>query len=172
MILILVVINKIKKEYEMFKTKNKILLYLLFGCYCALMIYLLFLQRDYAVSASLKEHIKNSVNVIPFHSIHQFIYIINHYGITSDLTRFAIINLVGNIIMFMPLGYFLVVIFHKQRNIFYFFMTCFLIIGSIEILQLLTMVGSFDVDDVILNMVGCLIGYFFSFIHKRNQHGY
>jgi len=151
----------------MFKTKNKILLYLLFGCYCALMIYLLFLQRDYTISSSLKEHIENSVNVIPFHSIDRFIYIINHYGMTSDLTRFAIINLVGNVIMFIPLGYFLVVIFHKQRNILYFFMTCFIIIGSIEVLQLLTMLGSFDVDDLLLNMVGCLIGYLFCFVHKK-----
>lgn len=36
---------------------------------------------------------------------------------------------------------------------------CLISIIGIESFQLVTMLGYFDVDDIILNMTGCLIGY-------------
>ncbi|PIC76152.1 hypothetical protein CSV74_12850 [Sporosarcina sp. P19] len=39
--------------------------------------------------------------------------------------------------------------------------TCFLLIVSIESIQFFAYLGSFDVDDIILNMISCFIGFLF-----------
>lgn len=71
----------------------------------------------------------------------------------------AIINLLGNVIAFIPLGYFIKVIYCSKKKLLYFLFLCITSIIAIEIFQFLTLVGSFDVDDIFLNTIGCLIGY-------------
>lgn len=66
--------------------------------------------------------------------------------------------LIGNLLMFIPMGIFLSLIFKKinNRNIF---KIAILIPVVVEIVQ--PVVGrSFDVDDIIMNFLGILIGYF------------
>lgn len=70
----------------------------------------------------------------------------------------AIINLVGNVVGFIPLGFLPPFLFqHKTRIprtiVFGFFVTLF-----IEITQLLTGIGEFDVDDILLNSLGVILG--------------
>lgn len=36
---------------------------------------------------------------------------------------------------------------------------CFISVIGIEVFQFVTMLGFFDVDDIMLNMTGCIIGY-------------
>ena len=69
--------------------------------------------------------------------------------------------IIGNLLMFVPMGVFLSLIFKKinYRNIF---KIAILIPVVVEILQ--PVVGrSFDVDDIIMNFLGILIGYFMCF---------
>lgn len=50
------------------------------------------------------------------------------------------------------------------------------IIGAIEIIQYLTNLGATDIDDVILNMTGCLSGYLVYVVsvelHKKMDRGF
>jgi len=75
--------------------------------------------------------------------------------------------LVGNVIMFIPLGYLLPNIWKKLQK---FYKTALVAIGIVsvaEILQYLTGLGSFDVDDFILNCFGITVGYIvWKIIHR------
>ena len=71
---------------------------------------------------------------------------------------FIFSNLFGNILIFMPYGYFLTMA-GKRKS---FFRTLFYSMGlslGVEVMQLLTKVGSFDVDDILLNTVGGVLGF-------------
>ncbi len=69
------------------------------------------------------------------------------------------VNLVGNVVMFIPLGYLLPKTFTPLRKFFKLFLCVMLSIIAVELLQLFTGLGSCDIDDLILNMAGAVIGY-------------
>ena len=80
----------------------------------------------------------------------------NYRRIVGYNVMFA--NIFGNVIIFIPFGFFLPMA-SKHRSflitIFYSFSLSFIV----EIFQLITMVGSFDVDDLLLNTLGGICGY-------------
>lgn len=105
-----------------------------------------------------------SVNLVPFETINLYI---NFEGNIS----LQIINLLGNVVVFIPIGLFALSLMKKVT-----FATISLIgLGStlfIEFMQLfLSIIGiisrSFDVDDLILNTLGVLIGYAVGLIGKK-----
>ena len=77
----------------------------------------------------------------------------------SHLIPHAIINLGGNIGMFIPLGLFLPAIWPGLQKLWKTLLVTALIISLVEIAQLLSLVGSCDVDDLILNVLGCAMGF-------------
>lgn len=87
-------------------------------------------------------------NFIPFKSI---------YGaLKSDNLYFMIINILGNLLVFMPLEYFIINLF-KIKKFSLNFMLSFVLILIIEILQLVFKVGVFDIDDILLSVFGMMI---------------
>ena len=54
-----------------------------------------------------------------------------------------------------------------MRNFFVFFLTCFLSIALVEQLQLVTLLGSLDIDDLILNLFGMIVGYIAFMLIKK-----
>lgn len=96
-------------------------------------------------------------NLKPFTTIRLYLSLLQ--SADGGLVRHAWINLVGNIAMFIPLGYLLPNIWKKLRK---FYITVLVAIGIVfvaEALQFITGLGSFDVDDFILNCLGITIGY-------------
>jgi len=81
-----------------------------------------------------------------------------------------IINLVGNIGVFIPFGIIIPLAFDsKYRRMLVIFLS---IIFTLEVLQLVTRRGSFDIDDFILNSVGATIGYcIYKFYMNINSKG-
>ena len=78
-----------------------------------------------------------------------------------------IVNLGVNIIMLMPMGYFLPELFDALEDFIPYALVCFAFVMIIEIVQFFTRLGSCDVDDVLLNMLGAVIGYILCrFIHN------
>ena len=82
----------------------------------------------------------------------------------KELTRYQIgtrlfyRNIVGNIIMFIPFGFFVSFYLKLDKKGFIFFLTL-LVSVVIEAIQL--KIGrAFDIDDILLNMIGGLTGYF------------
>ena len=102
-------------------------------------------------------YIKNSLNLVPFRTIGEY------FG-KGDFRQF-IINIAGNIVCLMPLGILLPLNFEKQRKTGAFLLTCGIIVLVIELLQFLTLTGSCDIDDLILNVAGA----YAVFLIAKNQ---
>lgn len=86
-------------------------------------------------------------NFVPFQEM--FRYDIN--------SRLFVRNVIGNILLFVPLGWF-ITYYTKTNKIYPAFFLSLLISFVIEFIQL--KIGRvFDIDDVILNVVGGIIGY-------------
>lgn len=81
----------------------------------------------------------------------------------------CVINLGGNIFLFIPIGYFLPRLWTKMHRFFPFFFTCTLSICLVELLQLFTLLGSLDIDDLILNLFGMILGYLIFVIFKKQR---
>ena len=73
-------------------------------------------------------------------------------------SRLFIRNIIGNILMFIPFGFFTsyYLKLDKKRIIFYITLIVSIVIELIQ----LKIGRAFDVDDIILNLVGSLLGYF------------
>jgi glycopeptide antibiotics resistance protein len=71
-----------------------------------------------------------------------------------------VINLVGNILAFMPYGIFIVLLFKRNmvsvKGVFIHSLGLSLLL---ECLQVFFSIGNFDLDDLILNSCGGLLGY-------------
>ncbi len=103
----------------------------------------------------------------------------NNYGTNNfipfiEITRYELFssyfihNIIGNIIMFIPFGYFVSVIL-KTKKPFAVIIISIITSLTIEITQYL--IGrTFDIDDIILNLGGCIIGYLiFLVVHLLEQ---
>lgn len=147
--------------------KNKKLIKILFYIYIAFLILFVVLKFDGSFERIISLHnsiIENekdgirNINLIPFRSISPYL---------RDITEpYAFKNIAANIVAFIPLGFF---ISNKNpKNVFKALIICLGVILSIELIQLFFKIGFFDVDDIILNFIGSLLGVFISlFVRKR-----
>lgn len=137
--------------------KNKKLIKILFYIYIAFLILFVVLKFDgsferiiflhNSIIENEKDGIRN-INLIPFRSISPYLR-----NITEP---YAFKNILANILVFIPLGIF--VSNKNSKNVFKTLVICLSVILSIECIQLLFKIGFFDVDDIILNFIGSLIG--------------
>ncbi|MGG3988894.1 VanZ family protein [Bacillus smithii] len=132
----------IMNKRERMKT---VFLYGVFICYILLLIKILFLSR-----ISHLEH--RSINLIPFYSIMEYIS-----GRSANIKAFAFSNVVGNIVIFIPLGTYLS-LFKNDKRIITNLLFIFIVSLFVEIIQGLLGIGASDIDDIILNGLGGLIG--------------
>ncbi|MFD1176420.1 VanZ family protein [Paenibacillus puldeungensis] len=89
-------------------------------------------------------------NFIPLKSIMQ-----NIQGLSSH----DLVNLVGNIVIFMPFGGFLLILKGQKISFRGMLIRSFGFSLCLECMQLVLFMGTFDVDDLILNTTGGLLGY-------------
>lgn len=130
----------------------------LFIVYVCLLLYFVVLKIN--GSAERLSSIKQSrdagfwnYNVYPLRTITPYI---------EDITyTYAYMNILGNIIPFIPLGILIPIIFKRYRNLKKAILIYLTYIIGIETLQFITMLGFFDVDDILLNIIGCIVGYCF-----------
>ena len=83
-------------------------------------------------------------------------------------------TLILNILMFIPLGFMIPLLFDKAKKWHTSYFIGFLLTLSIEAIQFITKRGSFDIDDIINNALGYMIGYgivmiFISVYNKNNK---
>lgn len=135
-----------------------------FMAYCALMLWLLFDRPGYVPGIPYWEQAAGHLNLIPFRTLRLFAGLLDstHPG----YVRAAVINLGGNIIMFIPLGFLLPRVFARITSLPRVLITTVILITAVEITQFFTLVGSCDIDDLILNVIGAAIGYWF---HKSAE---
>ena len=138
---------------------QKITLWVLLAFYGAILFAILFgsgiapRTRLSSMPDSFRFRVSTS-NFIPFKTIASYIK-----GFFSNTVSGYIANnnLMGNLVLFMPMGIFLPALFKSSR-----LKHCLIVfIGLIlvEVLQLVTGCGVFDIDDIILNFVGFFLVY-------------
>ena len=114
---------------------------------------------------SIWEYSARFMNLVPFKSISLYLKWIMDSNRENNYV--PIVNLGVNLILLLPMGYFLPELFKKLKNFFLYTLICFLFLAFIEVIQLFTRLGSFDVDDLILNMAGAFIGFGFCVLLKK-----
>lgn len=99
------------------------------------------------------------INMIPF----QFIKMFSGQDITIDV---ALKNILGNIAIFIPLGILISRLLPKKQGLT--ICLCIIVSCLFEMIQLITGCGATDIDDIILNSIGGLIGVvLYRFILRR-----
>lgn len=68
-------------------------------------------------------------------------------------------NLVGNVMIFVPFGFMIPYVLKRGRNFLVMLLAAFLFVLGIEVFQLFSGFGAFDVDDIFLNCLGAVLGY-------------
>ena len=104
---------------------------------------------------------ENSLNLVPFRTITAYF--------SSDNFKTSLINLGGNFVCLMPLGILLPLVSEKQNRAGVFLLTCSGIVLAVELLQFLTLAGSCDIDDLILNVAGAFLVFGLVKIKKVND---
>lgn len=69
-------------------------------------------------------------------------------------------NLFGNVLCFVPFGFLLPFLHEDSRHWWVLLINAFMLVCAIEIFQLITAFGAFDVDDILLNCAGSMLGFF------------
>ncbi len=68
-------------------------------------------------------------------------------------------NLFGNVLIFVPCGILYPFAFPGKKNFWLFLSAVLLFVSGIELFQLFSAFGAFDVDDILLNCLGAAVGY-------------
>lgn len=123
----------------------------LFCIYFTGLVYALFFAESYGRGMDGSAY---NCNIYPFREIFRYLTCRDILG-----TRAVLLNLGGNILGFVPFGALLPIMARGVRRFWKVGLLSFEISALVEISQLIFQVGCFDVDDMILNMLGGLIGY-------------
>ena len=122
----------------------------LFLLYVGFLIYFLFVAEWYGRTEIAEDY---RYNLELFKEIRRFI------TYRQQLGTFAVLaNLAGNILIFVPYGFFISMA-SRSRGFFKTLLCSMSLSLAVEIVQLFTRVGSFDVDDILLNTIGGVSGY-------------
>lgn len=132
---------------------------ILLGIYLACLIYFMFFSESYGRTELHRDY---QYNLVLFREISRFLKYRHILGAGAVL-----INVAGNVAVFIPLGFALPVLFEHIRGFWQVLILSFAISLLAETMQLVLKVGCFDVDDLLLNTIGGCIGYLIYFIFRR-----
>ena len=132
-----------------------------FGCilfffYGVLLMGVLFFnQRQQMTILSINE-IMSHLNLVPLKTVKGYLKAYENQVINP---RIVVENIVGNLVLFFPMGLILPTLITRFRNGILFASFMILVLFMVESIQLFTGTGAFDIDDIILNFIGVSIAY-------------
>ena len=130
------------------------ILWAVFGFYCLVLIYILFLSRGSLTHYSYAQYFRQFTNFVPFKTIAEYIQRYN-----NGFRNLSVTNLFGNFVLFLPMGMALPCLFKKLNRFWKVVLWVLGMVVVVEIAQGVLRVGSIDIDDVIFNVSGAMIGY-------------
>jgi glycopeptide antibiotics resistance protein len=123
------------------------------------LVYFLLLSDGFGRSVSYSDY---RYNLVPFREILRFVRYRQYIDFSS-----VVLNLLGNVVAFMPYGALIRWVINRRVHWYQavgytlFFSLC------VELVQLVARVGVFDVDDLILNTLGGLLGFWVYYVLLR-----
>ncbi len=140
------------------KQPSRKLIWLIATVYAAVML-LLLLNRESGISEPPYSYqLRKHFNLIPFRTITLFLRCLTP-PCRPRLIRAAITNLLGNVLLFIPLGLLPPLLWSWAGTLWKTLLLAAGTVTIVELLQMLLLVGACDVDDLILNVTGAAIGY-------------
>lgn len=134
---------------------------LLFFAYLLMLSYFLFFSEGFGRTVDGGYR----YNLIPFHEIRRFFRYAHLLG-----WKAVVVNVFGNVIAFMPFGYFVPRISKIPIGPIRTTLMCFAFSFIVETIQLFFRLGSFDVDDIFLNTLGGILGYILFYLIYGRRH--
>lgn len=136
---------------------------ILFYFYILALVYFLLLSDGFGRLSVYEEY---HYNLIPFREIKRFIV----YWKAIDNIFLVVMNLFGNVLAFVPFGALIRWVINRSVKWYQVVGYTFLLSLSVEILQLIAKVGVFDIDDLILNTFGGLVGFWIYYFLRSIDH--
>lgn len=133
------------------------ILKILLVVYGLVLLWVLFLRRvGLSYAWSWAEYVAAMHNFIPFRSLYELLSA--PYLSARVVFRFGL-NFIGNILLFVPWGILLPACFPKLRGLRRFVGLTLPALLVVEAVQVFAMLGSFDVEDLLLNLCGAGVGF-------------
>ena len=136
-------VNKISQRHAL------LLLYLM------ILGWVLFFINTQPFSRLSTDFQKVAPQLIPFKSIFQYFKAVR----IENKTNASLTNVLGNIVLFIPWGFLIAQTFIFLRNWLLVSLSSLILSLLAEVIQYTFHVGVFDVDDIILNTIGGILGY-------------
>ncbi len=130
----------------------------IFVVYLVVLAYFLFFSERYGRGVSGEYR----YNLVPLREIKRFIKYRDIIGWEG-----FIVNIFGNVLAFAPFGFLLPIVSKQNRAFFIVALYSFEFSLFIELIQLSFQVGTFDVDDLLMNTIGGVLGYLFFLTQKK-----
>ncbi len=111
------------------------------------LVSILYMLLLYQLVTKVDYSLRGGFNIVPFTEIMR-------YDIKDQL---FISNVLGNIILFIPFGY-MISSYIKPKKMWTNMLIAIIVSATIEVVQL-NIGRSFDIDDILLNTIGCIIGF-------------
>ncbi len=132
---------------------------LFFAIYILIVIKVIIFKYPYeemqAIAASWRKDVilegLGTANFTPFKTIKM--YIDYAYKLNS------VENLAGNVLVFVPFGFLFPMAAKEGERFFVMLLNAFVFVLGIEVFQLFSAFGAFDVDDILLNCLGAAAGF-------------
>ncbi len=109
-----------------------------------------------ADKATVNEYLSQKINLVPFATVKLFI---NAYKDANLETYVVVENILGNFFVLMPFAIFVPNIFKRINTALKFLLCVSVSVLIIEVLQIVFLTGSADIDDFILNVAGAMLAY-------------
>ncbi|MET0242471.1 MAG: VanZ family protein [Flavitalea sp.] len=155
-----------------FKFTFKDLTWLVFLMYACILIKMILFKRPpsyyyrhflYNLDWDMIRANYRRANMVPFKTILLFI--------NSKLSMRDIVgNLLGNILGFVPFGILVPMLFPSRATLKSVMISAFLVSLVFETMQLIAVLGSFDVDDLLLNTLGAALGFYIFFLDRKKKY--
>lgn len=136
-----------------------------FAVYCIILLYALFFRSPYDLGLPYWRLISENYNFVPFRELKSQLHFAR-YSDMGELVRYGIKNIAGNLVLFFLMGIFLPCIFKKLRRAYKTIPLVMGIVVTAELIQLFTLRGFADIDDLILNTIGAAAGYLVFYLVK------
>ncbi|MCP3740441.1 VanZ family protein [Rossellomorea sp. BNER] len=140
--------------------------YIMFWIYFVFLMAVSFLEISFYAPIFIFNLSDVHHNYIPFDTIRTYLFNFNHYNFDTWLY-----NTFGVVFLFIPLGFLLPSAFINVKSNRTVVLISLSVSMFIEVLQRVTNLGVFDIDDMILNTIGAAVGYWiYKSISKKGSY--
>lgn len=98
------------------------------------------------------------INLTPLHTVRRYLRLLDGQQ-GERLRHIAVVNLLGNVGAFLPFGWLVPNLWRRMDSVLWLPAAAAVCAAAAEFVQLFTARGVFDVDDILLNALGAVIGF-------------